>query len=118
MMMINRNDDFLDDIFAEARAVTPDPHEDLVARVLADAVLPPRSQQTEPRETLWTRFLDSIGGWPAASGLAAATLVGVWIGVAPPSSVEELTASFIGEQVSVALFSSGFDYDDGIFADG
>ena len=119
--MTNPNDDMLDDMFAQVRSVQSDPSDALTARVLADAVAVQAASvavQTVPPRGLWARMLDGIGGWPAVSGLAAATIAGVWIGVAPPSSMQDLTASFIGDEVSVNLFSTDFAFDTGVSVDG
>jgi hypothetical protein len=67
---------------------------------------------------LWARLFDMLGGWPAVSGLAAATVAGIWVGVAPPASVESITASFLGDAVSVSLFTEGLAFETGDFADG
>ena len=121
MTMTNPNDDMLDDIFAQARATDVTPSDDLMARVLGDAA----DVQAEivapvlvPQEGLWTRMLDTIGGWPAVSSLAAATVAGVWIGVAPPATVQDLTAGMIGDEVGVSLFPTDLGFEAGAFADG
>jgi len=118
--MTNPNDDMLDDLFAQAREVKPVPSDDLMARVLADAdsMLPSSGVMSAAQTSLWARIMDAIGGWPAVSGLAAATVAGVWVGVAPPASVEDLTASFIGDEVSISLFSTDLMFDAGALGDG
>ena len=121
MTMTNPNDDMLDDLFAQAREADVKPSDALMARVLADAddvqgAMQP--EQTVATSGLWARILDALGGWPAVSGLAAATVAGVWIGVAPPSSVQDLTASLVGDEVSVDLFSTGLAFDTGVSVDG
>ena len=63
----------------------------LAARVLADA----RQLQPEPappprrQEFTFKRLVRALGGWPAMSGLAAATCAGFWIGVNPPAGVPD-----------------------------
>lgn len=115
-MMNDPNDEMLGRLFAEARNVAPEPSDALMARVLADAVPPMPAPQLIPG--LWVRLLDAVGGWPAVSGLAAATVAGIWIGVAPPTSVQDITATLIGDEVSVSLFPTDFGFDGGTFADG
>lgn len=115
--MTDPNDDMLDDLFSEARKVRPDPSEALVARVLADAASQPR-RAIAPKPALIDRLLDMIGGWPAAGGLVAATFSGLWIGVAPPASVEDFTAAMLGEQVAVGILSEDIAFDMEQFADG
>ncbi len=118
--MTNPNEDMLDDIFAQARAATPAPSDDLMARVLTDAedVQPGNLLGAAQRPSLWSRMSDAIGGWPAVSGLAAATVAGVWVGIAPPAQVEDLTASFIGDEISINLFSTDLAFDAGELIDG
>ena len=120
MTMTNPNDDRLDDLFTQARATTPVPSNDLMARVLADAdaMQPQKPAGASAPMGLWARMLDAVGGWPAMGGLAAATVAGIWVGVAPPASVEDLTASLIGDEVSVSLFSTEFLLDEGALTDG
>lgn len=120
MTMTNPNDDMLDDLLAQARSVTPAPSNDLMARVLADAdaVQPAPVVTPVSRAGLWPRLMDAVGGWPAVSGLAAATVAGIWVGVAPPASVSDLTATLIGDEVSISLFSTDLMLDEGVFSDG
>ena len=115
------NDTFLDDLFAQVRQADVQPSDDLYARVMADAfaqVAPSPQVAAHRKPGLWDRIKDAVGGWPAMSGLAAATLAGVWIGVAPPTSVETLTAPLFGEAVSVSLIGSDLDFGLGDALDG
>ncbi len=93
--MTTDDDDFLDDIFAQARAVPAPVSADLVARVL---------QGARPT-SIWHGLLDVIGGWPAMGGMIAAGVAGLWIGVAPPSVITTYTAEWIGQDVQVDLWS-------------
>lgn len=120
-MMTHRNDDMLDELFAQARADHVTPPDDLVARVLADAasVQAGRAAAEPPvRQGLWARTLDTIGGWPAVGGLATAGLVGLWIGVAPPDAVEDFAAPYLGDAVHVNILSADWDLVAGEFEDG
>jgi hypothetical protein len=121
MTMTNPNKDTLDDLFAASRAHQPAPGNDLMARVLADAagIQTGFATAAVPAQPgLWARMMDAIGGWPAVSGLAAATVAGVWVGVAPPNSIEDLTASYWGDGVSVSMFSTDLTFDMGDTIDG
>lgn len=89
------NDDFLNDFFADARAVRAPVSGDLMARVLADA------ERRSPMRTL----LDMIGGWPTMGGLVAAGVAGLWIGITSPSLVSDYTALLTGDTVEVDLWS-------------
>ena len=119
MTMTDPHDEMLDDLFATARKGEVEPSDDLTARVLADAdaqqqLAPQVSASTQPG--LWAQLMDAIGGWPAVGGLVTATIAGIWIGVAPPAAVEELTATLIGDEVGVSLFPGElFLSDEGIF---
>jgi len=109
MKMTNPDNDPLEEFFAAARSARPAPSDDLMARVLADAETAQQRPGTvgiRPRPGLWPRVMDAIGGWPALGGLTAATLAGLWVGIAPPAAVEEMTASLIGDEVSISLFST------------
>lgn len=119
-MMTDPNDDMLDDLFAQARAVTPTPSQALVARVLADADAAQRAEPAPvtPQQGLLARMFDAIGGWPAVSGLAAATVAGIWVGVAPPASVEDFAATTFGDSVAIGIFADDLDFDIGTFTDG
>ncbi len=121
MTMTDPNDKMLDDLFAEARDVKPAVSNDLMARVLADAnaVQQAKPADVTPRAPgFWFRFFDLVGGWPAIGTLTAATIAGLWFGVAPPAVVDEFAAGLTGDVVSVDLFS-GADFLTGEgFADG
>lgn len=90
----DRDNVMLDDLFRAARgeARSQGASPDLLARVLADAEThqpaPQALASVAPRgRGRWAQFLSAIGGWPSVSGLAAATVAGVWIGFAATSTV-------------------------------
>lgn len=97
---MSRNDDDITALrahFEAGRNHRPEPSEALLARVLADAVqvqvaraAQATSSGVEPaRETgLWRQVLRGLGGWPALTGLATATVAGIWIGLSPASGIE------------------------------
>ncbi|WP_439154780.1 hypothetical protein [Yoonia sp.] len=116
--MTDEKDDMLDDLFAVARMQTPQPGDALMARVLADAAGAPAPQRVVDHPGLWAQLCNALGGWPAVGGLAAATVAGIWVGVAPPSSIENLATSVIGDTMTVSLFTVDAMYDVGDFADG
>lgn len=75
--------------FDAARKQAPTPSTDLMARVLEDAEAAQvryaaATRSAAPRAGLWARIRQGLGGWPAMTGLAAAGLAGVWIGLALP----------------------------------
>jgi hypothetical protein len=116
-MMAERKDDSgqtgLDAYFSAAAAETEAPSAALtalMARIEADALreMPRAGLRTDPVPELgagaaqrplagragwragWREALAALGGWPALAGLAAASLVGVWIGAAPPDGLAPL----------------------------
>ena len=119
MMMTDHNDDMLDDIFAQARSVTPTPSADLMARVLADAAnaMPDQNMKVAPTGRA-KRILEMLGGWTGVSGLVTATCAGVWIGVAPPAVLQDYAASYYGDEVSVDFYDDVMIYATGDFTDG
>ncbi len=89
----------LDAFFAAARDDTPAPDAAVLARVLAQAEVVQDSFNRAPAPSLATRIIGiwrAFGGWPAMSGLTAATLAGVWIGIAPPAAIENVMQVWIG----------------------
>lgn len=120
------DDDMIEDAFEMLRARRPVPDSGLVARVLRDAdtacaattfgarrpdVSPAAAQAgVDTGRRLLHRHLH-WRGLSAAAGLAAATLVGVWIGVAAPQPVRTLEAALrttpvvleLGEEFALAL---------------
>ena len=122
MMMTHPNDDMLDDLFAKVSAERATPDDALLARVLADAAVVQAGfaapRPAAPARGLWGRMMDTIGGWPSLGGLTAATVAGVWIGVAPPASLSDVTVSFLGEELSVPLVPGDLGLETGVFADG
>ena len=96
--MSDPNDDKLEDLFAEAREVSQPVSGDLMGRVLADAV---RIQ----RPSVWWQIKDLLGGWPVLGGLTAVAVAGVWLGVAPPPAIDDLTAAVTGENLQINLLT-------------
>ena len=67
---------------------------DLMARVLADATAVQATfgaadvaEAPARALSVWAQIGAALGGWPAISGLATATVAGVWIGVSPPAQL-------------------------------
>lgn len=114
-MTHNHDDDPLDALFAQARDVDPSP--DLMARVLADAAAVQVVAQVEtpviaaPRRAGWlARMLDGLGGWSAVSGITAAGVMGLAVGLYSPDTV---TGFLDGDGLSLGLSSSEFTPDMG-----
>ena len=108
-MTSDADNKMLDAAFAQMREGDVIPSEGLMDRIMqdADAILAvPVAEPTRPARGIFAQIMDAIGGWPAASGLAAATVAGVWIGVAQPSSLSDLSASVWGTTIEVPLLES------------
>ncbi|MEL6960181.1 MAG: hypothetical protein AAGL89_14640 [Pseudomonadota bacterium] len=110
--MTKTDDSELDAILAQMRAEDAAPSDTLLDRIMADAddVLagkaanPVAAPQAPLSTGLFKGVMDAIGGWPAFGGLVAATMAGVWIGVAPPDGVTTLASVVLGDTVEVSLF--------------
>ena len=103
----SHDDKALEALFESTRAETPKLAPDFLARLVADADAAISAQDTAPPATaapvnLWSRIVAAL---VPVSGLAAATLAGVWIGFQVPSS---------GFTDSLA-FSDGTDFDVSTF---
>ncbi len=102
--MTDRHDD-TDDLLAPyfRAARTPGLPADLAARIAADAErLQPGRRAAGP--AAWVAaFTAALGGWRPLAGLAAAGVAGLWIGVAPPAPLAELTGSVLGDAVELDL---------------
>lgn len=94
--MAEMNDTELEHFFHAAQAAAPQPSEALMARILRDAeAQQPKAQPAAPHRARggWlSGVLRGLGGWPALTGLATATVAGVWIGYAAPSAVSTLAS--------------------------
>jgi len=83
----------LEPFFAAARACAPEPSAALMARVAQAAEEAMQAQRVPlrgpvpARAPLAERLGALLGGWPAMAGLAAAVLVGLWIGAGLPAAV-------------------------------
>ncbi|MGJ8610456.1 MAG: hypothetical protein ACSHWY_05155 [Octadecabacter sp.] len=114
-MTTDKTDDkLLEAMFAQARVPDLVPSEGLFDRIMMDAdtvladampaaapVMPVRAKQG-----MGAMLLDIIGGWPSFSGLAAATVAGVWIGVAPPAAITDISSGIWGDTIEVQLMDT------------
>ena len=104
----------LEAIFDAARAHPPDVPEQLMKRVVADAAT------HQPGRSGWARLFDMLGGLPGLGGMATATCVGIWIGVAPPTNVPDFAGQILGFEVTTdeglegaTLTGFGWDIEEG-----
>lgn len=96
----------LDELFAEAREQTPMAGDAFLARIEADAAAVAARWADRPvhprRRGPLRAFVAALaGGWAGLGGLAVATAAGLWIGLAPPTVVQELAPGLYGTTVSV-----------------
>jgi hypothetical protein len=81
-----QDDAMLDGLFAAAKSDADiQPSADLMARVLADAEATQAAMaQPAPiaaaKPSVFKQFIAKLGGWQSLSGLAMATVAGLWIG--------------------------------------
>lgn len=111
MMMTNEPDDMIfEALVKDARRHQPEPSDALLGRIMMDAdnVLAQRARtgSVSGSRSLGAILLAALGGWTALSGMAAATVAGLWIGVAPPEALSDVTQSFWGGTVEVQLFET------------
>ncbi|MDC0736687.1 hypothetical protein N6L24_00200 [Cognatishimia sp. SS12] len=108
-------DDMLNNLFEEARGA-PDaaPGDDLMARVLADAIAlqpVPAVVADRPRRSLMRAIFDAVGGWQGTSGLVAATMASVWIGFAGTDTLTlEGLQAVVGGDTDYYLSDLGGDF--------
>lgn len=100
-------DDELEGLFAAARAQTPVPSADLMARILADAeaqAVPEPAPATggrtggrpvRPTRGFWAALVAGLGGWPVLAGMATATVAGVWLGFATPEALDTMAGGIL-----------------------
>lgn len=114
--MTDQDDSFLDDIFADVRKADVDVSPQLTARVLTDAAM--TRLPAPPSVSFWAGLREAVGGWPAIGGVACAGVAGLWVGLAPPSSVETLAADMFGTTTSVSFIGDFDDFVEGTVTDG
>ena len=110
------NDKTLEALFKAARDNPVEPRPEFVARLIedAEAVAPARTAAPSPsNDSLWMRVTRN---WLPASGLTAATVLGVWIGLMlPETQVAEDWLVNQANDIDLAVFLPGVDL--GQFAD-
>ncbi len=119
--MTDKNDARLDAYFTAGRKTAMLPSDNLMARILADAdaAMPVQAQiqtvlhnnSTGFFATIFATLWAAIGGWPAAAGMATATLVGVWIGFSQPAGLDILTLKYLVGNGQLVDLVSVFDVE-------
>ena len=115
--MTKPDTDMLETLFQDARAAPPALPDGLLDRIMADAL----AQQSNARSRGWRGIWQAIGGAPAFGGLVAATAVGFWIGVAPPSTLPDIATQIItgasyaalDDTATPDLTAFGWDIEEG-----
>lgn len=106
------NDDELDAVFSAARGEPIALSDTAMDQVMAAAIaeLEDDTKQVSVKPVSWWRELvQTLGGWPAMGGLATAAMVGVWIGVSPPTALEGMTTVFDTDTSEFEFWSNDFD---------
>ena len=96
-------DQALEVFFDASRSDAAMPSDDLVSAILADATQHQRQpeaafsdvREDRARRGGWASLISAIGGWPALTGMATATVAGVWIGFAAPAQLETISGGLI-----------------------
>ncbi|MFC2969847.1 hypothetical protein [Acidimangrovimonas pyrenivorans] len=109
--MTDRSKEFdgLEAFFDAARAEAPQPSEDLMARILADAEaetarraapVPEAPSAIRPAAKVlgfWDALVLALGGRGALAGLAGAMVAGLWLGVSQPAPIASLAQQVAGD---------------------
>lgn len=98
--MTDRTDDMtvLEPYFDAARQQVPALDDALMARIMADAEAVSATHEAAvatPGPGWISRILQGIGGWPAVSGMVTATVLGLAVGINPPSMLEGLASGYL-----------------------
>lgn len=105
--MSEPDDDILEDVFDAARAKADAP----VPAALLTAIERDAARVAEARsQGFWAALWCAIGGWPAAGGLVAAGLTGLWLGVAPPDNLDSFAGQFLGADMTVDVMGDFADF--------
>ncbi|WP_141399423.1 hypothetical protein [Rhodobacter maris] len=122
--MSDEDDIRLEDFFAQARQVAPEPAPALLAQMAlqAEVILAERQAATAaarakaavaPRRGLLATLAETFGGWRAlggmAGGMATATVAGLWIGIAQAPNLMQ-SAGFATNGTSTAAVSETSSY--------
>lgn len=111
-MTMSDNDTELDLLFAEARRTCSDFPDDLAVRILTDAeAVRLKNTKSVPRPVrgFLQNFIATLGGWQGLSGLATASVVGVWVGFSAPSFLPDPASYFVGQDASYMVANLGLE---------
>ena len=118
----DKETDGLEAHFDAARRQAATPSDDLMRRVLSDALqaqaeMAGPQARTRPRAGWVRQVFGALGGWPAVAGLSTAAVAGVWLGVAPPAGLDEVAQGILGDGSAAYLadmpLEAAFGLDEG-----
>ena len=116
------NDRALDDLFALAREDAPDAN--LAARVAADAAavqvehVTPPMPSAAPRRGLFAGLAQVLGGWGMVSGVTAAGVAGLAVGLYAPDAIFDVLEGSAAVSLGVGEVSVMPDFSDLALEDG
>ncbi|MFK7764826.1 MAG: hypothetical protein AB8B62_16305 [Roseobacter sp.] len=107
--------DAVERLLSRARGADDGVPRALSARILADALREqPVPAPIHKKAHVWQNWFGEFGGWPAFSGLVAASCVGFWIGISPPEGIGDPSAWLLDDTSATyddAAELSGFGWD-------
>ena len=105
-----KHDPDLNDFFAAAQAETPEPSGDLLARIEAQALAELPATRIRRGPGTLRQLIQAFGGWPGATGLAAASAAGLWFGLSGAETLWTLVPLQSADLGAVGLDPlSGYD---------
>lgn len=119
--MADNSDDLegLEAFFAAGRSTAPEVSDALMARILGDAaeeqarILAGRAAQPSAtpaaRPRPWQVLIAALGGGKAVAGLVTAALVGIWLGISPPTQLAALTQTVTQNVLGSSTSLDGLD---------
>lgn len=112
MAKTDQGDNGLEAFFEAARQHSPAPDSAFTARLVeqALAVQPEASGLPAPGQRTQRRWLAAFGGWPALTGLATATIAGLWIGAAQPAVVGDMAFGGLQSEYDFSGLVAGHDF--------
>ena len=97
----------LERFFEAARAESPAPSQDLMARILTDAGTQDQAATLRAPGGVLLGFFEAIGGWAGAGGMATASVLGLWLGTGPTVVVDALDSMLVTSGSSLELWVVG-----------
>lgn len=109
-MKMDELENDLDHLFSQARTDRDKLPDDLAVRILTDAEAVRLSRiKPAPARAVWQQVMSAMGGWPGVSGLATASLAGIWIGLSAPSFLPDPANLLYPQDTTFLAADLGFD---------